>query len=211
LPLQNRVTPFGEIEAHEARGMWMGNRGGCLHDSEKRLGSARWRSRRWITCALSFKGRHRTVMAPGRYTELFFLDEPTSLAAGHRPCAECRREDYRRFVDAFARATKSLGGDPLRSADALDRVLHESRLDGRRQRRHTGPVDSLPDGTMIGLPNRPDTAWLVRDAGLLAWSPQGYTERRKRPGGTEVLVLTPSPLVEAMKAGFLPTLHPSAA
>jgi hypothetical protein len=211
MPLQNRVTPFGEIEALPARGAWMGNRGGCLHDRQRRLGAARWRSRRWIVCALNFKGRHRTVMSPGRYTELFFADEATALAAGHRPCAECRREAYRRFVAAITKGMAAAGLPPPDSADTLDQLLHESRLEGRRQRRQIRRLDRLPSGAMIELPGQPGTAWLVHASALLEWRPDGYGERRQRPSAIDVVVLTPSVSLGALEAGYAPALHPSSA
>ena len=122
-PLQNRVTPFGEIAAVTARGTMMGNRGGCFHDDAQQLRRRRWASRRWICCVLSFKERHREVMMPRRYTELFFLDEATAFAAGHRPCAECRRADYNAFQKAWQRA----GLPSEAKADAMDLVLHAER------------------------------------------------------------------------------------
>ncbi len=141
MPLQNRVTPFGDIIAHEARGMLMGNRGGRIHDpATKTLTHRRWTSRRWIACLTAFKGRDRTVMGQG-YTELFFLDEVTALAAGHRPCFECRRESARAFFACL---------DPPLSTDDFDRVAHRDRLDeigGKRQ--FTARVADLPDGTVI--------------------------------------------------------------
>ena len=128
MPLQNRVTPAGEIIADPARGTLMGNRG-ILHDAQQRLGAARWRHRHWIYCRLAFKGRWREVMAPSRYTELFFLDEATALAAGHRPCCECQREDFRRFQAAWQQAFGHAA-----SAGAIDRALHEARVEPRSRR-----------------------------------------------------------------------------
>jgi hypothetical protein len=119
MPLQNRATPFGVIVASEARGNLMGNRG-CLHDDNRALSRRRWTTRAWVTCLLSFKGRRRQLMRPGHYTELFFLDEATALAAGHRPCAECRREAFRRFVDGWARGA-GCAGERVRAAD-MDRA-----------------------------------------------------------------------------------------
>jgi hypothetical protein len=147
MPLQNRVTPTGEIIADPARGTLMGNRG-ILHDADRRLGSARWRHPHWICCRLRFKGRRREVMAPRRYTELFFLDEATALAAGHRPCAECRREDFRRFQAAWRDAV----GAEIAAA-AIDRALHAARIDPqtRRQTRFEAALADLPDGAFVLL------------------------------------------------------------
>lgn len=140
-PRQNRVAPTGEIVAAPYRGTFMGNRG-ILHDGAGRLGSARWRHRHWVCCLLRFRGRHRQVMAPNRYTELFFLDEAVALAAGHRPCAECRRADFNAFRAAFG---------PDLSAPEIDAALHRARVDRgtRRQIRHEAPLGRLPDGGFI--------------------------------------------------------------
>ena len=200
MPRQNRVTPLGELVADPARGLVYGNRG-CLHDAEGRIrrGHA---GRRWIACRLRFRGWHRApLLQPGRFTELFFLDEATAFAAGHRPCALCRRADYDRFL--------TLCGE--RGADALDARLHAERLDGRARRRHASAAAGLPDGAFVlddgGAP------WLVRGDALLRWTPAGYAERRARPGGG-VALLTPPTLVGVLRAGWdgaaVPLLHPSA-
>src|SRR5437868_4891092 len=148
MPLQNRVDPFGELIATPVRGLFFGNRGGRIHTDDKRLTRRRWASRQWICCVLQFKNRQRDVW--GRYyTELFFLDEPTALAAGHRPCFECRRKDAEAFAAAWARA-RHLGSAPR--AHEMDLVLHPERLDGRAKRRHRFALDALPDGAMMALP-----------------------------------------------------------
>ena len=144
MPLQNRVTPFGELIATAARGTLFGNRGGKFHTDDKKLTSRRWASRQWICCVLDFKGRQRDVW--GRYyTELFFLDEVTAFAAGHRPCFECRRKDAERFAALFA------GKGRRASAPAMDNVLHAERLDSKTKRTHAQALDTLPDGAMIAL------------------------------------------------------------
>jgi hypothetical protein len=201
VPRQNRVTPYGSLIATGARGTLMGNRG-CIHSEDERI-VRHWQVRRWIACALSFRGRQRYVMPPGRWTALFFLDEATALAAGHRPCAECRWADYRRFQDAFLAAHP---GHPP-GADPMDVTLHAARVDERRTKRtYAAPAAPLPDGTFVELDGGP---WLVLDGGLRAWTPGGYTERRPRPAG-EVTVLTPRPTVEAIRAGYTVAMHPSA-
>lgn len=201
MPRQNRVTPYGSLIATGARGTLMGNRG-CIHSEDERIVRA-WQVRRWIACALSFRGRRRYVMPPGRWTALFFLDEATALAAGHRPCAECRWRDYRRFQDAFLAAHP---GHPP-GADPMDLTLHGARVDGRRAKRtHEAPAASLPGGAFVELDGRP---WLVLDGELRAWTPSGYGERRPRPEG-DVTVLTPRPTVAAILAGYAPAVHPSA-
>jgi len=198
LTLRNRVTPFGELVADPARGLVYGNRG-CLHDADGELRRA-WQVRRWIACRLEFRGRlRRPLLQPGRYTELFFLDEATALAAGHRACSECRREDY-------VRLTGIVG---IARADDLDARLHAERLDGRARRIHDAAFAELPDGAFV-LHN--GEAWLVRGDELLRWTPAGYAERVPRPSGRAAL-LTPPTLVGVLRAGWepvVPLLHPSA-
>jgi hypothetical protein len=203
VPLQNRVTPFGEIVADPARGLWLGNRG-WLHD-EARTIRRQWQVRRWITCRLEFRGRHREVMSPRRtWTELFFLDEATAFSAGHRPCGECRYRDYMRFRDLWANVHP---GDPI-GADCIDRRLHTERLAGRNQKRTArAELGDLPDGTFVSLEGR---AWLVRGRWLHAWSPAGYVDRRAMPLMAGAEVLTPASLVAVFRAGYSPHVHPSA-
>jgi hypothetical protein len=207
MPLQNRVTPTGEIIAHSARGTLMGNRG-ILHDRARRLGRARWRHPHWICCRLEFRDRHRPVMAPGRYTALFFLDEATALAAGHRPCAECRREDFRRFQQAWQLAFP--GG--AATAGALDRALHAARVapKNRGQLRFTARLRDLPDGTFILDDDQAETPLVVLGQSLLPWHPWGYGPPRRRAAAGQVLVLTPRPTVATLAAGYPAALHPSA-
>jgi hypothetical protein len=183
MPLQNRVTPFGEILPLAARGGFMGNRG-ILHDRRRRLGAARWRHRHWIICRLEFKDWRREVMTPNRYTELFFLDEATALD------------------DAAGR----LG------ADQLDRRLHQARIEQgtRDQQRLPAALDDLPPGAMIGLAGQPATAWLVQKNALRPWSPEGYGAPIDRPAGLAVTLLTPLPTVAALRGGYRPVLHASA-
>jgi hypothetical protein len=195
MPLQNRMTPLGELIAVPERGLVYGNRG-CLHDREGRIRRS-YAVKRWIACQLEFKGRRRkALLQPGRYTELFFLDEATAFAAGHRPCAECRRADYDRF-----RGRVGASG-----ADALDEQLHAERSGGPRFR---APFDDLPDGTFVLEDGEP---WLVLGRDLLQWTPGGYTQRRPRPAG-EALLITPPTTVDVLRAGWkpvVPFLHPSA-
>lgn len=210
MPLQNRVTPFGEIIATPARGTLMGNRGN-LHNAERTLGRARWRLRAWITCVLEFKGRQRTVMTPGLYTELFFLDEATALAAGHRPCFECRRADALHFRDCWLRANPAAGVGPDTRIGVLDTRLHAERV-GLEGAKITFPADlgTLPDGVLIALSSRANEAHLLRRGLLWRWSPAGYTESRPAAAGDTVRVLTPRSIVRAIAAGYEPALHPSA-
>jgi hypothetical protein len=202
MPLQNRVTPLGELIAAPARGLVYGNRG-CLHDAQGRI-RRRYAVRRWIACRLEFKGwRRGPMMQPGRFTELFFLDEATAFAAGHRPCALCRREDYDRFGAIWAALH---GGES--GADAIDARLHAERLDGGGQRTHAADCAGLPDGTFVLVDGDPH---LVRGGELLLWLPSAYAARRPRPAGTAT-VITPPSLVEVLGTGWsgaVPLLHPT--
>jgi hypothetical protein len=203
MPLQNRVDPFGELFADSARGTLFGNRGGKFHRDDRTLGTKRWASRQWICCVLSFKGRQRDVW--GRfYTELFFLDEVTALAAGHRPCFECRRADATAFAAAWARAFKRAA--PPRAPE-MDAVLHAERLDGTRKRVRRRKIDTLPDGAMIA---RDGAAFAVRGDALLHWTPLGYGMRCERPEGVAADVLTPPAILAVLRAGFAPRWHESA-
>ena len=195
MPLQNRVTPLGELVAVEARGLVYGNRG-CFHDDEGVI-RQRYPTRRWIACRLEFKGWHRgPLLRPGRFTELFFLDEATALAAGHRPCALCRRADYDRLL--------AICGEV--GADAIDARLHAERLGPPKR----VALDELPDGAFVLQEGEP---WLVLGARLLRWTASGYVEPRPRPGNEQALVVTPPSLVAVLRAGWrplVPFLHPSA-
>jgi hypothetical protein len=206
MPLQNRVTPFSELVADSARGLVYGNRG-CLHDAHGRI-RRRYNGKRWIACRLEFRGRYRAeLQQPGRYTELFFLDEATAFAAGHRPCAECRREDYERLIAIWREVHPGEIG-----ADAIDAQLHEERVDPetRAQLRHRAALEDLPDGTFVLRDREP---CLVRRDELLRWTPAGYVARIERPARGEAVVLTPPSLVAVLRAGWqslVPLVHPSA-
>ena len=205
MPLQNRVTPLGEVIADPARGLVHGNRG-CLHDDERRI-RRHHAVKRWIACRLEFKGWRRSpLMQPGRYTELFFLDEATAMAAGHRACALCRREDYDRLTGIWRDLHP---GD--RGADAIDATLHDERWDAaaRGQRHREGRIEDLPDGTFVLLDGVPS---LVLGRGIRRWTPAGYAEGVARATGN-VEVITPPSLVEVLRRGWdpvVPLFHPSA-
>jgi hypothetical protein len=203
MPLQNRVTPCGELISTESRGTLMGNRG-CLHDGQRRIRRA-FAGKRWIICVLEFRGRHRLVMSPGQYTELFFLDEATALAAGHRPCAECQRERYNLFRETWAAVNPGIPGG---SVDDIDRVLHAERLDVERKKRTwLSAISALPPGVMVV--DQDDAPYVVGESRLLPWGPGGYGRGVPKRGGT-FRVLTPESVVRAIACGFPVIIHPSA-
>ena len=188
---RNRVTPYGEIVVSPLRGSWMGNRG-CIHRGREIVRP--WASRRWITCALEYKGWVAPKWAPGRWTALFFDDEAVALAAGHRPCALCRRPAYRRYL-AAAGAT---------GADAIDLRLHRERLDGRQKRLHTIAWRKLPAGTFVDVDG---AAHLVLADRLRRWDPDaGYGAEPARPTRGEARVLTPPTSVDVLRAGYAPQI-----
>lgn len=192
-PLQNRVDPFGELVATPARGMLLGNRGGRFHRDDQTLGRRRWASKLWIACVCEFKGRRRSVWGRG-YTELFFYDEITAFAAGHRPCFECRRKEAEAFRALFPGVTR-------RRAPEMDVVLHAERLNGRDKRVSRRPLERLPDGAMIALDSH---AYAVRGDALLPWSFAGYGAPRSRASIGMVEVLTPRAIVAVLEAGYRP-------
>lgn len=205
MPLQNRVTPEGEIVAVAARGLMMGNRGGPLHTSSKVLGRRRWVSARWICCVLEFKARHREVMSPNRYTELFFLDEATALAAGHRPCFECRRHDFLHFAELWSEVR---GSNERAAADVMDAVLHGERLNSdRSQRTWHSALSALPSGVITRIGQAP---YLWFEGHLLRWTPEGYNDTLHLSMSQTVEVLTPQSISAVMKAGYRAGVHPSA-
>lgn len=197
---QNRVLPTGEIVALPFRGTFFGNRG-VLHDEAGRIRRC-WQVRRWICCTLRFKGRRRAIMSPGRYTELFFHDEAVALAAGHRPCAECRRNDYERFRDVWVAAFG--GGRP--SADAMDLVLHASRRP--EERRSTARLADLPDGAFVLGPDGAPA--LVASSRLHPYRLDRYGPPSPADPDMCALVLTPDPIVALLSAGYVPAASPLA-
>ena len=191
-PLQNRVDPFGELHAVAERGAMMGNRGGRLHRDDQTLSRSRWKNKHWLICVCEFMDRHRDVW--GRYyTELFFLDEPTGLAAGHRPCFECRRQAAKAFIAAFPGAPSHV--------EAMDDALHGERVENRRKRLWWARLGDLPDGVMIAHAGK---AYAVRSSALLPWSFAGYGAPAPLERGAVVEVLTPPSTVAALKGGYRP-------
>jgi hypothetical protein len=215
MPRRNRVTPFGDLIAVPQRGLLLGNRG-VLVGAQGELTRRRWSTWAWIACVLRYKGRRRPLMQPGTWTELFFLDEATALAAGHRPCGTCRRADYQRFRQAWLAANAGLlpdaglPNDRRVTIQAIDRILQAERAP--RWKGVPFPVATLaglPDGVMVRLDG--DAApWLVRGARLLRWTPGGYEAPRPRARRTAVGVMTPPTIVAAIRAGYAPQVHPSA-
>ena len=203
MPLQNRVTPTGDIIATAHRGLFTGNRG-IIHDpATKTLLKKRWSSPAWITCVCEFRGWRRKVMGGRSWTELFFLDEATAFAAGHRPCFFCRRDDANRFRAAWEKGN-SVADVRAREMDA---TLHRERLERGKKRRHPlpVPVKQLPDGAMV---QRGEESFLILQGKALQWSMAGY---RETGGAIEnALLLTPLSTLRALGAGYRPVLHPSA-
>jgi hypothetical protein len=202
-PLQNRVTPQGDIIATPHRGMFTGNRG-IIHDPATRtLLTRRWSSNAWLTCVCEFRGRRRKVMGGRSWTELFFLDEATAFAAGHRPCFFCRRDDANRFRAAWEEGNGV--ADIL--ASEMDAVLHRERLEGRKKRLHAlpMPLQQLPDGAMVQAGTE---SYLITQGAALLWSPGGY--RRPQNALIEAMLLTPPSTLRALSAGYRPVLHKSA-
>jgi hypothetical protein len=201
MPLQNRVTPTGDIIATPHRGMFTGNRG-IIHDPATKTLTRRWASQAWLTCLCEFRGRRREVMGGRSWTELFFLDEATALSAGHRPCFFCRRDDANRFRAAWEE------GNGFRRVLArdIDAVLHRERLSGAKKRLHAVqmPLEELPDGAML---QEGAESFLIVRGGALLWSPAGY---RKAPNAIkDAVLLTPPSTLRALLAGYRPVLHES--
>jgi hypothetical protein len=191
-PLQNRVDPFGELHAVAERGRLMGNRGGRLHRNDQTLSGSRWKNKHWLICVCEFKGRQRDVWGK-YYTELFFLDEPTALAAGHRPCFECRRPAAKAFIAAFPTAPSHVA--------AMDGALHRERVEKKHKRLWRSRLGDLPDGAMIA---RDGKAYAVRSGSLWPWSFAGYGAPGPLAPDLLVDLLTPPSTVAALKSGYKP-------
>ena len=204
MPLQNRVMPTGEIVATPHRGMFTGNRG-IIHDpATKMLLKKRWATPAWITCVCEFRGWRRKVMGTRSWTELFFLDEATAFAAGHRPCFFCRRDDANRFRAAWQEGN---GVTDILARD-MDALLHRERLDRGSKRLHPlpMPVEKLPNGAMV---QAGDACFLIVQGRPLQWSMAGY--RKADDAIDDAKLLTPPSTLRALSAGYRPMLHPSAA
>ena len=207
MPYQNRVDPFGQFHAIKARGAWMGNRG-ILHNEAGQI-LVQWRLKRWITCTLNFKGRRRQIFTPHRYSELFFLDEATAFSAGHRPCAECRRERYKEFCLAWSAANPDLSKGNVLGADDIDRQLHlERAVRGGGKQSYESNLAALPSGTFI---DRSGVTHLLWNGNLHQWTFDGYGLPISNSAPSEkVRVITPASIVSTFKGGFVPQVHESA-
>lgn len=206
MPLQNRVDPWGQLNAVNAKGAWLGNRG-ILHNDLKEI-VAPWRHKSWVTCELAYKDRKRTIFSSGSYSELFFLDEATALSAGHRPCAECRRARYVEFKDQWIKANAD-PSDIKVPVSTIDKQLHSERaVRGGKKLTYSGEFKSLPSGAFI---ERDGIACLYWQGRLLKWSPSGYVEDYSLPHQDElVTILTPQSIVWMFQNGFTPQVHESA-
>jgi hypothetical protein len=197
--LQNRVDPWGNIIATTARGTLMGNRG-VIHDEHKTIRRA-FRLKAWITCVLQFKGRHREVMSPNRWTELFFLDEATAFAAGHRPCFECRREDAKRFKSCWLKGNPEYQFPDNVHIGRIDEIIHKERINEKGEKmEYEDQIDQLPSGVLIEMDGK---AYLMFEGKGWPWTPFGYEKGVPLPAGEKVKVLTPRSVVQAIKAGYL--------
>jgi len=200
--LQNRVDPFGNIIKTEARGAWMGNRG-ILHDENQTI-LRPFKLKAWLICELEFKGRQRQVMAPNRYTELFFMDEATAFAAGHRPCFECRRSDYNLFKSYWLKGNPEYGFDKKTSIQKIDAILQQERITRDKFKvTYTENIKNLPDGAFFVFEEKP---YLLLNGRMYLWSPFGYDEGNMQPSVDSVEVLTPRSTINAFKAGYKPQI-----
>ena len=197
--MQNRVDPSGNIINTTARGAWMGNRG-LLHNEHQQI-LRPFKLKAWLICLLEFKGRKRPVMAPRQYTELFFYDEATAYAAGHRPCSECRRPDFNKFKSLWLKANPGYGFDEKVSIQKIDAILHGERIDGNGSKiKYEDSLATLPDGTFIELDNKP---YLLYNGSVYQWSPFGYAEKEELPDREMVVVLTPKSVVNTFRVGLM--------
>ncbi len=204
MPLQNRVNPKGELKAVGSRGQFLGNRG-IIHNDIKEIISTH-KIKGWVTCRLEFKGRKRELMAKGRYTELFFLDEATAFSAGHRPCAECRRERYNEFKEKWMEANNHLLPIDSKKISDIDKIIHQDRIDKKQKVVFEETMDALPDGTMIQINS---LEYIIWNGKIFKWSFEGYEKTHIDITSDPVAVLTPKSYVKMFKKGFIPTVHNS--
>ena len=197
--LQNRVNPVGELIKTKARGAWLGNRG-VIHDEHKEIVRP-YKVKAWITCVLAFRGRHREIMQPDRWTELFFLDEATAFSAGHRPCFQCRYKDHMRFKEYWLKGNPAYGFDMQTPVAKIDDVIHKERIAKDRSKiTYEAHIDNLPNGTFAMYDDKP---YLIYDKQLYEWGPAGYAKAIALPGVKVVTVLTPRSVVNMFNAGYV--------
>ncbi|TYC63831.1 hypothetical protein FMN52_00990 [Marinobacter sp. BW6] len=204
MPLQNRVSPCGLIETNDARGMLMGNRG-VLHNIHKEL-KRQYKTKAWIICLLDFEGRKRDLMSANGYTELFFLDEVTAFAAGHRPCAQCRRSRYNEFRTAWMDGNLWEGGSAIRAPE-IDEVLHGERIEAEKKLTWSGRLSDLPHGAMFEFDHK---SFAVCEGKILEWGFNGYSPSDWERFPANVDVLTPRSVVNVLATGFRPEFHAGA-
>ena len=205
MPYQNKVDPWGNIQAVASRGMFLGNRG-VLHNEQQEI-KATHRIKGWVTCLLEFKDRKREIMKPKRYTELFFLDEATAFSAGHRPCAECRRIRYNEFKEKWLEANGELLQGKKPTAPNMDHIIHEERISHKQKISYVSTLKLLPDGTLIEIDS---VAFLIWHHTLYQWSYSGYSKSDLAFNAEdEVIVLTPKSYVKTFSKGFIPDVHES--
>ena len=199
---QNRVDPFGNIITTAARGAWMGNRG-QLHGATQGI-LRPFKLKAWITCVLEFKNRSRKVMSPNLYTELFFLDEATSFAAGHRPCFECRKQAYNLFKLCWLKGNAEYGFNEKTSIKMIDEIMHAERIDSNRNKViFHAKLSELPDGVFVQIDNQP---YLIAEKKLYLWTPFGYETSQSFSPESNVVVLTPKSSVNTIRAGYFPQI-----
>jgi hypothetical protein len=198
--MQNRVNPFGQIIETTERGLWMGNRGN-IHNINREIVRP-FKLKAWITCRLQFKGRRREIMAPNLYTELFFLDEATAFAAGHRPCCECRREDYNKFKAAWLKGNPEYKFTGKTSIREIDAILHQERNgENGSKKTYKENNNNLPNGIFIAAENQPYLLW---NKHLYLWTPAGYTKSKSLSHNGNSIILTPKSIVQTFRAGYMP-------
>jgi hypothetical protein len=202
MPLQNRVTPQGQIISTSARGAWLGNRG-VIHNADKQIVRP-FKVKAWIICELHFRGRHREVMVPDRWTELFFLDEATAFSAGHRPCFQCRYAAHQYFKAAWLKGNPGYGFNEKTSIIQIDKILQQERIDSKGNKvTHAEDIARLPDGTFVLINDEP---YLIARKKLHRWTAFGYDEGKPLPEAGNITVLTPASIVNAFRAGYMPQM-----
>jgi len=200
--LQNRVNPFGQIIKTPERGAWLGNRG-VIHNEHKEIVRS-FKIKAWITCVLEFKGRHREIMQPNRWTELFFLDEATAFSAGHRPCFQCRYQDHQRFKALWLKGNPQYGFDMKTPVSKIDEILQTERIAADKSKvTYKESIKALPNGTFVIYNDQP---YLLKDDQLYLWNPAGYEKGMALPNVNKLQVLTPRSFVNMFKAGYLPQM-----